>query len=62
LESQKKEFEDVLVEEWENHMKDVEEMKELYVVCGNIVISEMYDIYCVDSILCSCYFDDVENK
>lgn len=61
LENQKKKFEDVSIEERENHRKYVEEMKELYVVSENIVISEMYDIYYVDSVLCSCYLYGVEN-
>lgn len=52
LESKKKEFEDALAAERENCRKD---MEELYAVCENIVISEIYDIYYVDFILCSYY-------
>src|SRR4051812_7415930 len=37
-------------------------MKELYAICENIVLSKMYDIYCIDSVFCSCDFYDVENQ
>lgn len=64
IDTQNQEFEEKLEAERETRRKELEEMKELYTVCEseNIVIFEMYDIYYVNFVLCSCVFYDEENQ
>lgn len=64
IDTQKQEFNDKLEAERETPKKELEELKYLYgYVRVRVVLYELYDIYCVNFVLCSCvFFYDVRDQ